>query len=439
MPFDYPEENQDKNAAPETELEPDYPGGGPRLATNMSAGILPVGNPTRILLPGARTAMWQAQSQESPSQPALGIGHRIVTMGQEQASPLGGAFSLGKGMRPPQREEIGYRILGIPGQPQSVPNLKSSGVPRPEPLVYPNSAGAGLNGAQQSQGIFSSFVPAGASASGDESTRASQTAFARGQQTPIGAPQTGQSSEPQVIPVKKTPSKIQQGTVPEIKPNYKVIGKVDQAGIKKRLGQLTRGLDNPALTPMGIAPDGAPMIDIRYMTKMPSRIFPRAQGDNFIYGDQVQPEFLTKVKQISSELGIEPNWLMAVMAFESGGTFESGVRNKAGSSGTGLLQFTNKTGYDLKALAKMKPEDQLDYVQKYLQPYSAKLNSLSDLYMAVLWPQAVGKPDGYVLFKSPSIEYKQNRDLDRGRKGEVTKADAAAAVRKFIAKDLRGA
>lgn len=153
MPFNDPEEKQDETAATAAELEPGYPARGPRLATNMPAGILPVGSPTRILLPGARTAFWRTQGQELPSQPALGIGHRIVAMGQEQASPLGGAFSLGEvRMRPPQRPAtnspglfgkpreqrlgIGHRILGLngepakswgAGQPQSVVDLKPIG------------------------------------------------------------------------------------------------------------------------------------------------------------------------------------------------------------------------------------------------------------------------------------------------------------------------
>lgn len=172
MPFNNPEENQDKNAAPVTELEPDYPAGVPRIASNMSAGILPVGSPTRILLPGARSAFWQMRPQSAVR--GQGFGHQIADMEQEQASPLGGAFSLGKGMRPPQREEIGYRILGLNaerakrllvGQAQSLPNQKSSGMPRPEPLLYTESTGAGFNGDPQSQGIFSSFVPVGADVS----------------------------------------------------------------------------------------------------------------------------------------------------------------------------------------------------------------------------------------------------------------------------------
>lgn len=172
MPFNNPEENQDKNAAPVTELEPDYPAGVPRIASNMSAGILPVGSPTRILLPGARSAFWQMRPQSAVR--GQGFGHQIADMEQEQASPLGGAFSLGKGMRPPQREEIGYRILGLNaerakrllvGQAQLLPNQKSSGMPRPEPLLYTESTGAGFNGDPQSQGIFSSFVPVGADVS----------------------------------------------------------------------------------------------------------------------------------------------------------------------------------------------------------------------------------------------------------------------------------
>jgi hypothetical protein len=154
-----------------------------------------------------------------------------------------------------------------------------------------------------------------------------------------------------------------------------------------------------------------------------------ALNRGFIYGHKVKPEFLVKVQQISSNLGIDPNWLMAVMDFETMGTFSPSKRNRAGSSGVGLLQFTNASGFDRKALAKMSAEEQLDSVAKYLRPYKGKLKNLSELYMSVLWPAAVGKPDNYVLFRSPSLAYKQN-PFDRDRKGYVTKADVAAAVEK---------
>lgn len=149
-------------------------------------------------------------------------------------------------------------------------------------------------------------------------------------------------------------------------------------------------------------------------------------------------EFNAKVDKIASDLGADPQHLLAVMNFETGGTLDPAQKNKAGSGATGLIQFMPSTAKELtgkdteaaaiKALSKMTPLEQLDYVQKYLQPFKGKLNTLEDLYMAVLWPKAVGKDGGYELFKEGTKRYWQNRGLDLNEDGVITKAEAASKV-----------
>jgi len=46
----------------------------------------------------------------------------------------------------------------------------------------------------------------------------------------------------------------------------------------------------------------------------------------------------------------------------------------------------------------MSAVQQLDYVYTYFKQTIGKLKNLSDVYMAVLWPAAVGKSDRYVLW-----------------------------------------
>jgi hypothetical protein len=55
--------------------------------------------------------------------------------------------------------------------------------------------------------------------------------------------------------------------------------------------------------------------------------------------------------------------------------------------------------------------DQLDFVEQYLLPFKGRMSSLSDVYMTILSPAAVGKPDSPVLFSSPSRAYTQNAGL----------------------------
>lgn len=157
------------------------------------------------------------------------------------------------------------------------------------------------------------------------------------------------------------------------------------------------------------------------------------------WGARVSPEFRRKVLSIAQSVGCDPSYLMACMAFETGRTFSPSVRNP-NSSATGLIQFMAATARDLgtttEALAAMTAEEQLDYVARYFAPYRGRLRSLSDLYMAILWPAAVGKPDDHVLWSDESRAYLVNRGLDLDKDGAVTKGEAAAKVAKLLADGL---
>ena len=87
-------------------------------------------------------------------------------------------------------------------------------------------------------------------------------------------------------------------------------------------------------------------------------------------------------------------------------------------------------GTTTKKLAKMSGLKQLAYVEKYFKSVvgNRPLVSLSDVYMAVLWPAAVGKLDSHVLFSRGTKAYDQNKGLDKNKNGRVTKAEATAKV-----------
>jgi hypothetical protein len=122
---------------------------------------------------------------------------------------------------------------------------------------------------------------------------------------------------------------------------------------------------------------------------------------------------------------------MAAMAFETGDSFSPTKQNPR-SGATGLIQFMPSTatglGTSIPALLQMTAIEQLDYVQKYLTPFKGRMRSLSDVYMTILFPVAVGRPDSYVLFAAPSIAYTQNAGLDVNGDREVTKGEAASKV-----------
>jgi hypothetical protein len=72
------------------------------------------------------------------------------------------------------------------------------------------------------------------------------------------------------------------------------------------------------------------------------------------------------------------------------------------SGAVGLIQFMPATAKGLgtspAALKKMTPLAQLDFVRQYFLPSKGKLKDLNDVYMAILWPRAVGRPASYILF-----------------------------------------
>jgi peptidoglycan hydrolase-like protein with peptidoglycan-binding domain len=151
---------------------------------------------------------------------------------------------------------------------------------------------------------------------------------------------------------------------------------------------------------------------------------------------KVSDAFKQKVIQIASDLKVNPNFLLAVMSFESGETFSPSVKNAAGSGAVGLIQFMPSTAKQLgtttAALAAMTAEDQLDFVAKYFRQFKKPLLTIEDVYMAVLMPSAIGKGSDFVLFRKPSKAYDQNKGLDINKDGLITVGEAADRVRKKL-------
>lgn len=166
-------------------------------------------------------------------------------------------------------------------------------------------------------------------------------------------------------------------------------------------------------------------------------VSPAFDTTRIIWGKKVSKEFILKVRDIAKKLQMPTegaNWLMACMAFETGETFSPTIKNGAGAPYYGLIQFGDAAAKDagttVAALLKMTAEQQLDYVYNFFKPYTGKIKTLSDCYMRILYPVAVGKPEDYVLFdtKNKPTAYFQNRGLDLNKDGYITKAECAAKV-----------
>ncbi|WP_300440757.1 hypothetical protein [Christiangramia sp.] len=110
-------------------------------------------------------------------------------------------------------------------------------------------------------------------------------------------------------------------------------------------------------------------------------------------------DFVDKVQKVSQNLLIVPDWLMLVMELETAGTFSPSITNSLGY--TGLIQFgrdrAKEAGTTRAALRRMDGIEQLDYVYKALLPFIGKMNTIQDVYLAVFFPAAIGKPLGWTL------------------------------------------
>lgn len=164
-----------------------------------------------------------------------------------------------------------------------------------------------------------------------------------------------------------------------------------------------------------------------------------AQNENRFDYNQIQgvrgnrhvtQEFIGEVENMAQRLGTRPEYLMSVMSFETGGTFNPAIRNGIGA--TGLIQFLPSTarglGTSTDALSGMSSVEQLRYVEKYFdQPnFRGRLGSLEGLYTAVLSGRARQNSDD-VLFTRGTEAYRQN-PLDWNNDGRITAGEAITPV-----------
>lgn len=112
--------------------------------------------------------------------------------------------------------------------------------------------------------------------------------------------------------------------------------------------------------------------------------------------------FISKIKEVATRLNINPNWLMAIINWESAGSFNPAITNSIGA--TGLIQFMPRTAIGLgtttAALRQMTAVQQLEYVYKYFQPYKLKIKGYVDMYLATIFPLALGKSNDWVIHSS---------------------------------------
>ncbi|SHI91374.1 C40 family peptidase [Flavobacterium terrae] len=136
--------------------------------------------------------------------------------------------------------------------------------------------------------------------------------------------------------------------------------------------------------------------------------FCKQEENQFYWSDRLTCDQRKKVLEVCASIWGESkkkekaSELMSVMHLETANSFSPSSDNGAGYSG--LIQFSDgaakSIGTTRSQLKKMTFIEQMDYVKKYLEKKKGQLNTMTDLYLMVLKPNAVGQGNnsGYVLF-----------------------------------------
>jgi len=147
-------------------------------------------------------------------------------------------------------------------------------------------------------------------------------------------------------------------------------------------------------------------------------------------------EFITKLRSLCATLKINIIWLLAVMWLES--RLNPKAVNSNGGA-TGLIQFMPSTaialGTTTTALYNMSNVQQLVYVYKYLKPYAPKIKNFYDLYLAIFFPLAMGKPDSWIIHSDNLTAERvanANPGFDLDKNKQITIAEFKAAVNKLL-------
>jgi hypothetical protein len=161
------------------------------------------------------------------------------------------------------------------------------------------------------------------------------------------------------------------------------------------------------------------------------------------FGNAIAADFKQKVIDVGTELSIDPNYIMACIALETGTKFNTSTKNPK-SSATGLIQFMANTAKDLgtstSKLAAMTHVEQMDYVKKYFVTQANNFNyptsewSLGDVYLSIFTPSAMLLKDDDVVYSKGQNAYEVNLFHDRNNDGKITKKEIIMNIEDFYKK-----
>lgn len=113
-----------------------------------------------------------------------------------------------------------------------------------------------------------------------------------------------------------------------------------------------------------------------------------------------------KIREIANKIGTKPEWLDALINFETAGTYSTDIKNPY-SSARGLIQITDAAARDIFGASGSKElvelyntfDAQMDnvvlpYLQHRQRYFNSGLpfNTMQSLFMAVFYPAYINKP-----------------------------------------------
>jgi len=145
-----------------------------------------------------------------------------------------------------------------------------------------------------------------------------------------------------------------------------------------------------------------------------------------------------ELRKVATKYNIKPEYLFKVIYFESRGKHNA---QNPKSSAYGLIQIMNETikskSFKRKDVRNMNRFEQVRLiVDPYFKPYNNQIKSLTDCYLTVFYPYAIGKSQSFVLGSQVSIKRahkiaSDNTGFDTNSDGILTKQEVTDYINRF--------
>lgn len=149
--------------------------------------------------------------------------------------------------------------------------------------------------------------------------------------------------------------------------------------------------------------------------------------------ERLGPEGAAALEAAAVSLGAPPRELAAAVFIESG--FRTRAVNPT-TGATGLIQWLPATaaalGTTTAQIAEMSAVEQAALIARTLAPYRGKLGTFGDVYIVVVVPAFLGKPDSAVWAAGGTARFERNKGLDADKDGDLTVGDLRARVARAL-------